>query len=321
MICPKCGTENSQEYRFCVKCGGDLSSSINNNMMNNNQNNLTGIYGMPANNNNQVPNNNNNNTFGFNLNNNQPTNNGINTNQTTMSNGINTNQATMSNGNNTSSLPVNQNLFKTILNSIIKPISTTKEELTIFDNFKAAGLTAALVAALATIITLVITIINVVRVQRIFSDEIVWEWDRLKYFDFFKTSGTIFLVFAGAILLLAGTYYVASLITKKKAKFQNLLATCSISILPAIISISILSPILSKIYLPLGLIISGVGIIYTIVILFEHINKELSLDNDKKIYVNIASVAAFLLVAYFVGTKIMSEIIETDISSISGIFG
>lgn len=310
MICPKCGTENSQEYRFCVKCGGDLSSSINNNMMNNNQNNLTGIYGMPANNNNQVPDNNSSNTFGFNLNNNQPTN-----------NGINTNQATMSNSNNTSSLPVNQNLFKTILNSIIKPISTTKEELTIFDNFKTAGLTAALVVALATIITLVTIIISIVRVQRIFSDEIVWEWDRLKYFDFFKTSGTIFLIFAGAIVLLAGTYYVASLITKKKAKFQNLLATCAISILPAIISISILSPILSKIYLPLGLIISGVGIIYTIVILFEHINKELSLDNNKKIYVNIASVAAFLLVAYFVGTKIMSEIIKTDISSISDIFG
>lgn len=341
MICPNCGTENSQEYKFCVKCGGNLSSS-NNTMPNNNQNNLTSIYGMPVNTNNQVPNNNSTNTFGFNLNSNnnqnQNMNMGMNNNQNMNMNnnqpmnnstGFNTNQPTMPIGNNINNLyntnsnsnPINKTLFKTILNTIIKPVSITKEELSIFDDFKASGITAVLVTVLATVIFLIKTIIGIVRVQNYSDNKYTWNWDMLKYFDFFKYLGTMLLVFAGIIVLLAGTYYVASLIIKKKTKFQKLLALCAISILPVIISTTILSPILTKIYLPLGLITSGAGIIYTIVILFEHVNKELSLDDDKKVYVNLASLAAFILIAYFVATKIMSSIIGTDITSISGIFG
>lgn len=349
MICPNCGTENSQEYKFCVKCGGDLSSS-NNTMMNSNQNNLTSIYGMPLNNNNQAPNNNNNNTFGFNLNSNnnqnQSMNMGMNNNSNmnmgmnndqnmnmnnnqpmNNNNGFNTNPTTMPIGNNinnlynTNSNPINKTLFKTILNTIIKPVSITKEELSIFDDFKASGITAVLITVLATIIFLIKTIIDVVRIPGYGDKKYTWDWDMLKYFDFFKYLGTMLLVFAGIIVLLAGTYYVASIIIKKKTKFQKLLALCAISILPVIITTTILSPILTKIYLPLGLITSGAGIIYTIVILFEHVNKELSLDDDKKVYVNLASLAAFILIAYFVATKIMSSIIGTDITIMSDIFG
>lgn len=341
MICPNCGTENSQEYKFCVKCGGNLSSS-NNTMMNSNQNNLTSIYGMPLNNNNQAPNNNNNNTFGFNLNSNnnqnQSMNMGMNNNQNmnmnnnqsmNNNNGFNTNPTTMPIGNNinnlyntnTNSNPINKTLFKTILNTIIKPVSITKEELSIFDDFKASGITAVLITVLATVIFLIKTIIDVVRIPGYGDKKYTWDWDMLKYFDFFKYLGTMLLVFAGIIVLLAGTYYVASIIIKKKTKFQKLLALCAISILPVIISTTILSPILTKIYLPLGLITSGAGIIYTIVILFEHVNKELSLDDDKKVYVNLASLAAFILIAYFVATKIMSSIIGTDITIMSDIFG
>ena len=76
-------------------------------------------------------------------------------------------------------------------------------------------------------------------------------------------------MYAGVLFAITGVYYLAALVLKKDVKFPKLFGGPVTAFIPAAVSTSILSPILSLIYAPLGIGITVVECIYSAVIFLE----------------------------------------------------
>ena len=120
----------------------------------------------------------------------------------------------------------------------------------------------------------------------------------------------------GIILAISGIYYIGSLIIKKEIKFPRMLGITSITIIPALACILILAPVLSFIYIPLGIGITIVGILYTILVLNEIISNEISLKGNLKLYFNLIVISILLMIVSYIGIDSLINTISDNINNI-----
>lgn len=264
MICKKCGTQNDDMSKFCIKCG--------NNMFENQ----------------------------------------IGPNEQTYQ------KQPVNNDNYNSKISTSEYFF-IILAVILKPFSSLKEELNKFNIVKNSVVLSLLVSLIATLITLIRTMFTSVRVKSYWSSEVNWVFENLKEINYIKVVGINFLIYLGIIILIACIYYIGSLIIKKQTSFSRLLGISAISIVPAIICFSILSPLLSIIYAPLGTIITIIGVVYATIIIYEAINNEILLEKDSKFYFNLVCLSIIFIVIYYLYTKAFISS-QNSINSILNMF-
>lgn len=286
MICPICGTQNTEGSRFCVRCGNNLNITSQSNQVNEQQNII-----------NNEPQQMNYAESNYNSNNYQ------------QPEEINTNEKM-------------QYLF-VIIAVILKPFTAFKEEVHKFNNFKNSIIMSLIMALLATILVLVQTMFTAVRSTSYFSTEVTWTWDNLKELDYVQIIGRNFLVYLGIILAIAAVYYIASLVAKKQTSFSKLLGIAATSISPMIICSLILSPLVSLIYAPLSMIISIIGIVYTVVIIYEFMNNEILLEGNAKFYLNLICLSILAIAIYYLYTRLfMSSVsLPNSVDSVLDMFG
>lgn len=271
MICQNCGSANQEGSKFCTKCGAELPIQ---------QPNVNQMGPIP----NQA-------SYSFNAEGSQNASiNPINQKQPKSINKI-----TM------------KEYFYIVLAVILKPFTAFKEEISKFDNFKNSVILSGIVAILATIISLLKTIYNTVRVTSIWTKETQWVWENLKEVNYIKVIGMNLLIYLGIIAAIASVYYIASLIAKKQTNFPRLLGIAAASIVPILVCSMILSPILSMIYVPLGMIISVVGGVYTVILIYETINNEILLEGNAKFYFNLICLSILIVTVYYLYTKTISN--------------
>lgn len=273
MICPNCGTQNIEGSKFCIKCGNDLT--VNNENQVQPQQLMNQNVDMQQ----QMQNQQQFNDFQQQDNSNPKTNTEI--------------KAQMS----------NSEYFFLVSAVILKPFTAFKEELNKFNEFKNSAIVALIVSVIATLITLVKTMFNMVRVKSYWSKEVEWVWENLKEINYVQVIGKNFLIYVGMILAIACVYYIGSLIIKKQSNFSRLLGISATSIVPMLLCSMILSPLAAIIYAPLGIAVTVIGGVYSIIIIYETINKEILLEGNAKYYFNLVCLSILILVGYYLYMK------------------
>ena len=332
MVCKKCGFENIDGSKFCVKCGSGLvesqietinfapnnaESMINNqnidstipNQLNvESSNMMTSNEGIMNNNPNMgsaIPN-----QLNVESSNVMTSNEGIMNNNPNMGSTIPNQFVNSMNieGNNMSSNReiVNNNtdenvgVLSSMIGLFIKPITTTKEKINNL-KMKQSIIATALVCAITTILTLIQGIISAARTTSYdwsdFSTKTKWDFSNLKELNFFDLIVKNYFYVAIAIVGIAVIYFVGAMIMKKNTKMYHILGITSLSLMPMVISTMILFPLLTKISAILGAFVLFVGIFYSFIIFLFGINEQVVFENENgKIYYHLSCIGAIILV-------------------------
>lgn len=312
MTCLKCGANNIEGSSFCIKCGANLkeiqgTSFVNaTSMQNDQQINIQPeqpIFNQPQSINqfqtyNQVQSNNQ-----YYANNQQVVEQPI-------------------NNSNISSAPLNYLMY--IIAVLLKPFKSFKDEEAKLNNTKTAFILTMIMSCAATIINLLKLIFEKVRVYNYdytIKSEYVWRWDNLKKIDWFQAIGKNFLIYLCVILSIAIVFYIGSLIVKKELQFIKSLSIAATSIIPALISTLILSPLLGKIWNPLSIVFMVLGCSYSLIILYELVNDDLKLEGDVKIYFNLVCFGLLVVAAYYVFMNLFMSSTLGGLSDLLDLFG
>lgn len=289
IMCPNCGSQNMAGTAFCTQCGNALQMvGMNNNVGMQNPNVVNNNMQQNVNNNGM------NNIQQQNINNTP-----VNNNQTT----------TGSTG--------KINILQYILGTFTKPFENFKKEENNLNDIKNVSILSAILIGVSLILSLISSIIDVVRVKNYFTGETAWVWDNLKEFPFFKFLGQRFVIFAGALLLISAVYFLASRVLKKDTSFAKLLAAATSAFFPFTAAINILYPLLSKIYVELGLCSIIIGFFYTLIILLELVNYLINIDKkDIKIYVNAACTSIIVIVGGWILYKMLLSELTSGLGSL-----
>lgn len=304
MICPKCGANNIDGSSFCIKCGTNLKEMpqmtqqpINNVLPQNNQ--VTQTTAQPVINNQQPVINNQPQTI-----NQQPV--------------INQNNANVNNS------PLNYLTY--IINVLLKPFKTFKEEETKLCNPKTSLIFSAIVAVAMMIITLFKAMISSIFVKTIdystYEYKTTVDFSQLKNLDWVGLLVKNLLIFAGVIVAIALIYYIVSLIFKKSTNFIKMLSISATSLIPYIGLGMIVSPILGKIWTPLSIIATVTGAVYSLLIFINLMNEDLVFDNvDLKIYFHLICLSILGSAGYYLYMKLMVSSVSKDLNDLLNIFG
>lgn len=229
----------------------------------------------------------------------------------------------MNNTNNVNSYNNNQvssgklDYVKYLLGSLLKPYDTYKNNESTLGDIKNASILTLIVVGIMTAINLLSTMISAVRHESFFSGEVTWNWDNLGDVEYFKVIGLDLLVYAGIIAAIAGVYYLGSLVIKKNAKFSNLIGAATTSVVPFATCSLLLSPILSMIYSPLGIVATVVGFVYTLVTLIELVNDIVVIDNkNTRIYYHLVCLSTVIIVGGFIAYKVLVNSIFGGLDSL-----
>lgn len=288
MICLKCNTQNEDRNEYCINCGNYIGNVQSNNIGNNQNMNLNqmGQVDTPS---------------MMQANTMQNQNNVINGNISQAPNKVANENISSNNINSNTSIAFSK-YFSLMIEIILKPFTTFKEEINKFTNIKNSGFLSLFIAILATIINLIVVMINTIYVKSYSfsgsSSKIVLE--NLKNINYIEVIGKNFLIYFGITIGIACVYYIGSLIIKKETNFAKLLGISALSIVPYFMASLVLAPILSLIYAPLGMIITIVGGVYTIIIIYELMNQEIELESNMKYYFNLICLSIILSAIYFV---------------------
>jgi len=211
------------------------------------------------------------------------------------------------------------NYFFFILAIILKPMTFFKEELKRFEELKFSAIFSIIIAGIATILTLICTMITSVIVKSYDwlsgATTTTWAWDNLKNIDYVNIIGKNFILYLVVLFVIAGVYFLASLVAKKQLNFSRLLGVTSSSVIVYVIAAMLIAPILGSFYTPLGIIITAVGAVYTLLILIEGMNNELMFDNkDMKVQFNFICLSIIFIIAYIALMQLLSSILGVSAS-------
>lgn len=211
--------------------------------------------------------------------------------------------------------------LKLIIDFILKPATTLKENINKLDEIKNSGILAIIIAAISTIICLIGTMINTVVIKYNWLNEttVVWRWENLKNINYISSIFSSLISVLLLIAVIAGVYYIAGLIIKKKVKYPRLVGIVSLILTPLLLTSLLISPILSVISIRLSSLVLISGFIYTLILLHESINNEFKLEENKKYYFNLVCYLVLLIISYISFSMIVSTVVGTDINGLLGL--
>ena len=288
MNCTNCGTYNNPQSKFCIKCGNALNTDNLNQANELNQNvNPQQSYQQPVQPQMQQP---------------------INNVQTTQAVNVNTS-------------PLNYLMY--LIAILIKPFQCFKEEEDKLNNGKTSIILTLIVTVVMTLSNLIQTILSTVRVASYsWTDGYTysWQWDNLKNIKWLEVIGKNFLIYAGIILAITIVFYLGSLVVKKQLSFIKSLSISATSVIPAVCGAMILSPILGMIWSPLSMVFTIIGLVYSLIILYELMNNELNLEKDKKIYFNLVCFGILIIAGYYAYMKLFMSSVTGGLDNILDLF-
>ena len=289
MICKKCGNQVQDGMKFCTSCGEPVVVEQNINIQQQAvQPNNIGVTQTPMQNTVAQP---------------------------TMNVQPAYSQNTMKSG---------KGIFKTILMSLIKPVSNFKESEMELSSTSNSFILTGVISVMVMIINLVITVCKTLFTKSAqtcfmgycYGEELTFT-EKLKSIEWWPLIWQYIVIPAVVILLISGIYFIMSLIFKKDVKFSKLLSLTSLSLVPAFTGVIILSPILGLMWTPASIIISVTGILYSIIILTILMYSEFNFENDDKFLLfNLISVFTFIVVVLLV----INTLVQQSFGSLTSLF-
>ncbi len=198
------------------------------------------------------------------------------------------------------------NYFKYIAGVLLRPYDKYVSEEKNLSDIKNLSILGGIIVGILTLVRLLTTMLSYVRIKSVLSNEITWAWDNLIEVPYFKTFFISVFMYAGIILAVAGVYYLGGMIIKRDIKFIKLLGISLTAFIPYAAGTAILYPLLSMIYVPLGLVAIMIGVLYSVLSLIELINDSMSIDiRGIRIYFHLACLSIIMTIAVFIVYKIV----------------
>ena len=313
MTCPKCGTTNTEESTFCIKCGTNLKETqpepSNEQLTENNQsqpeqnNNIQENQSQPEQNTTTEQTETKENT------------------QVQQQNQNNEQQKTVNNNSNVNKASLNYIMY--IVAILLKPFKSFREEESKLNDPKTSFILTLMISGAMTIINLIKTILLTVHVPSYSFSEgysYSWQWDNIKNIKWIEVIGKNFLIYTGIIFAIAIVFYLGSLVIKKQISFIKTLSISASSMIPAVLGIMVISPIAGKIWVHLSVIFMIVGAVYSFVIFYELMNDELKLEGDTKVYFNLVCLGILAIAGYYAYMKLFIPQITTGLDQLTDYF-
>ncbi len=197
-----------------------------------------------------------------------------------------------------------------LFNCLMKPIKTLKEKIDEYSKVDKACILAGVVALGTMIIRVVVEfLMALIRKQCVFTT-CATVGEKLKAIDWMGITLKHLIIILMVMFAIAAIYYVASLIAKKNINYMRLLTITAVSFVPACLTMYLLTPIFGWLNVHLGVIVTIVGMIYSLVIFFTAINDEIKFDSaDKSIYFNLICASIIVIILYFIGYNMAANTI------------
>ncbi len=215
------------------------------------------------------------------------------------------------------------NYFMYLITILVKPFKCYSDNESKLNNGKTSIILTLIVTVVMTLASLIQTIIPTVRVASYNWTEgytYSWQWDNLKNIKWVEVIGKNFLIYVGVILAVTIVFYLGSLIVKKELSFIKSLSISTTSVIPAVCGAMILSPILGMIWSPLSMVFTIIGLVYSLIILYEFMNKELNLEKDKKIYFNLVCFGILIIAGYYAYMKLVMSSVTSGLNNLMDLF-
>ena len=202
---------------------------------------------------------------------------------------------------------------------VIKPFDSFKNDEENMSKFKNACILTGVLVVFLTIIGLFQTMLGVVRVTSFWTDEVEWVWENLKEIEYIKVIGQSLLMYAALLFGISGVYFLSGLVIKKDVKFPKLLGATVTAFIPFVLASYIVSPLLSLIYSPLGLVVNIVGFVYTLLIFIELINEIVKIENkNSRIYFHLTCLSILIIVGGFIAYKLILGSLSSGLFDLFG---
>ncbi len=215
-------------------------------------------------------------------------------------------------------IPESINYVKCLTGGFLKPFKNYNEEEKKLSNPKLSLILTAIIAGLLTIAGLVSAMITAARDIRFsLAGDIYYSWniENIAELNFISLIFKNYVLYALMLFLIAGVFYVGSLFLKKRPNFFKLLGISSLSIIPFAIISMLISKIIGIFWTPLGTLCLFGGLIYTTILIYELINKELALEGEVKAYFYSISLCLILTLAFYIYLKLITSGLESIISN------
>ena len=299
MVCPKCGTDNSEGFKFCIKCGNGLEPTrtefvnpvvteevIVEQPVQQQPQQSFNTYQQPA----------------------QP------------QQPIQTSSVAVSTPDNS---PLNY--LKYILGLLLKPFETYKSEEGKLSNVKNSLILSGIVAGAMMLINLLTAIISSVFVKTMdystLKMKTEFSFEGLKNLDYLSLIGKNLLIYVCIIAAIAVVYYLASLVAKKSINFMKTLSISASSLIPYVIMGMVVSPILGKIWAPLSIVATIIGAVYSIILFVLLINDNINFEKkDLCAYFHLACMTILGTAGYYAYMKLFTSGITDQIGSYLDMF-
>lgn len=209
------------------------------------------------------------------------------------------------------------NYFKHIITAFIKPIKTFKDEEEKLSEVKHSFILTAIVAGIMMIVNLISSMINASFTYKM--DTFTYEYNKvldlsgIQELDFVSLIFKNLLIYLIVMLVIAGVYYLASLVAKKTVSYPKILSITATSLIPYIAICMIVAPIMGIIWSELAIVFNIIGAIYALIIFICLINENIKFENsDLNVYFHAICMSILGTAGYFVIVKLLTSIIESE---------
>lgn len=284
MNCPNCGTTNNHDFKFCIKCGETLERA--NTPLNQSIVNEKVLTDQPV----QVQ---------------QSL-------QSTPTVNIYQHSTT-----NIDSATIN--FTKYIISFLLKPFETYKQNESKLENVKNGLILSGIVAGILMIVNFLTAMMSSIFVKTMdystFKYKTEFDLSGLKNLDYLSLIVKNLLIYFCIILAIAVVYYLGTLVVKKSINFIKILSISASSIIPYVIIGNIVSLILGKIWNPLLIVATVIGIVYSVIIFVLLISDNINFEEkDMTVYFHLVCMSILGTAGYYTYIKIFTSGITNQIS-------
>ena len=202
-----------------------------------------------------------------------------------------------------------------ILSVFKNPVTGVKKGIAGYSDFNNSWLLPVIAAGTYTVFNLIFAIFRTVsRPASLFGTKKAGlDFSLLNKFDWFQNTIGNFLIVLATIAAIAGIYYLAGLIMKKtELNYFRLVTIVSVASFAWILAASLISPLLLNVSAP----IAG-GMIFSGLVVYEAMNQELELKDDKKILVNIIITAIIALAIALISASLIKSSTNSIVDSLN----
>jgi hypothetical protein len=207
--------------------------------------------------------------------------------------------------------------LNTLKNYLLKPTESIKDEKT--EEVKSVVINGGIISVLMTLVNLLMTMLSSLKSTSIdWTGKVTYsiKFSNLSKLNYLSLIFKNLFIYIIIMLVIAGIFYIGSLIVKKEIKYTKLLSIVFISVIPFVIGNIVLANILGLIYSSLSLIVIIISTTYSIALFTYLVNNEIKIKDMTRIYYNAICFSVIMLSIYF----ILEKILLSTISNISSLF-